>query len=555
MSTAKVQAAVAVGLAAALGGAYLCFGMPLRVRWIVARGAPPADRSASARAEADLRTLGVDARPALLAVLDDEDSSRARKSWVASILIRSPFFAQDEVVKSLGSPWKPTARAAAFALLEGEENERFDVAASQAEGRSTPSGPSPLDTWDPKPAIPVLLDWIADRADPEAKLAALLLGKLPQDEVRVRDALLAAVEDAPNIRALGKTREALERKLLVVDALQALLPWARNDPETAARVAAVIARLDTDGGAKDDMPLWDIEAYALRLFEVARGRGVDPALLVKLLKSRNKPVRMQLAHTLETVNGPETERLLRALCRDEEPTVRRSTVFALKKRMDPLLLDLLPYVIEDSYVYIRSDALKSVGDLIGTATDRCRSAIPLLVSCLEEPWPGQPQAPTPEIAASFENARADIIEGCALSLHRITTRSPGFEEMDPKTNQRVTKILDWKSRMEIARRLAADPARRKAVVDEWRKGVPPWPESRRVKPLVEHLEDPDFDNVLRAGRELARVTGDRTGFPAQIFETGDDTGARNALREAAKAPEWAKTLDHWRTVAAEWERK
>ena len=536
-SSARVQAAVAAGLALVLGGAWLLFGTPVRVRWLVARGAPPAGWEASAGAAASLRALGSPARPTLVGILEDSSTSRARKSWVASVLLRAPFFGQAEVERALSSPGRPAARAAAFALMGGEEDaESFEERASRAEsGVAVPAGRAPVETWDPAPAIPVLLDWLGDGSDPEARYAALLLGQVPPGDARVREALLKAVEEVPEILAGDAPENLGERKLVVVNALQSLLAWARDDPEVASRVAKVVAWIEETGRSDRN---WDLQAYALRLFEVGRGRGVDPALLKTLAHSGSPVIRQRLANALETITGAEVAGLLRELVGDESPTVRRSAVLTLRKRKDRLLLELLSYLVEDSYIYVRSDALRTVGELKAQAPEKCREALPLLVSCLEEPWPGPDVEASSPLASYFSNAKADVVEACALSLYMIAGQSPGFEP---------NAILDGRKRPATCQALAGDPAKRRAAAEEWRKTVPPWPEPRRVPFLVLRLEDRDPDNVVRAARELARIVPGGPGFPREVLDRGpDDTGARNAVRDLRKRGEWAKTVEAWK---------
>ncbi len=551
-SSARVQAVFAVGLAVVLGGAWLLLGTPVRVRWIVARGAPPAPAHAAAKAADELRAMGTKARPALAGILEDGSTGWARKAWVASVLLRAPYFDHGIVEAALRSPHRPTARAAAFALMNGEEflvrggAESFGEAVARAESpRTVPAGRAPVETWDATPAIPVLVDWIGDAADPDAVYAALLLGKYPPVDRRVRDALLGAVEEMPRILGKDAGPEAGRRKLVVVDALQALLAWAREDVETASRVAKVVAWIEESGNTDTG---WDIQTYGLRLFEVARGRGVDPGLLGSLAKSRNSIVRQRLAHTLESATGAETGVLLQELLRDEVPTVRRAAIHTLRKRKDPLLLDLLDYLVEDAHIYCRADTLKSVGELRGVAPDRVREALPVLVSCLEDPWPGPPVDPASPLAPYFAGARAEVVEGSALSLYMITFQCPGFL-LPPaeKGGRPELAILDNRKRADIAASLAADPARRKAVADEWHAVVRVREEKERIPALVQRLEDRDPENVLRAARELHRLTKESTGFPESILVQGkDDTDARNTIRDLRKKGEWRKVADAWK---------
>jgi HEAT repeat protein len=247
---------------------------------------------------------------------------------------------------------------------------------------------------------------------------------------------------------------------------------------------------------------------------------------------------MKVAGALETFPGNAPTVVLERLCGDEGPTVRRSAVRALRKRKDPLLLDLLPYLVEDSLVWVRSEALRSVGELTGVDPEGCRNAVPLIVSCFETPWPGEAPDPTSSAAQSWDAARTDVIEACALSLNRVAGRAYGF---------RPEELLDWKRRAQVASALAADDALRAKAVARWRESYAPWPEEKRIPPLVKRLDDRDPDCVLRAMRELARLTKDTTGFPAGVLErSGDDTPNRNLIREWAKGPEKAKCLEHWR---------
>jgi hypothetical protein len=550
-SSSRVQAGLCVGAAVLLGGAWLLFGTPIRVRWIVARGSTPAPADASRAAADELRAMGAGARPVLAGLLEDSTTAWPKKAWVASVLLRAPFFDRPAVERALGSPLKPVARAAAFALLEGEEfleqggGNSFGEAAARAEEAKPAAVPrSPVAAFDPAVAVPVLVDWIADGADPDARFAALLLGKVPPGDPRVRDALLGAVEDVPRFFGKGSAVEQGRRKLLVVDAMQSLLPFAREDPETATRVAKVVAWIEESGNAERG---WDIEAYGLRLFEVARGRGVDPALLRSLAKSANVIVRMRLAHTLEAANGAEAREILRDLLGDEAFQVRRAAIHTLRKRQDPMILDLLEYLVEDSSIYCRSDVVRAVGELRGVAPEKCKAALPILVACLEDPWPGPGLDPSHPRAVSFAADRADVVQGAALSLYMITYQSPGFLIPAKDGGKPEMAILDDRKRASIAAGLAADPARRRAVVDEWRRTVAPWPETKRVPALVQRLEDRDPEGVLRACRELRRVTGESLSIPEALLAPGrDDTDARNLIREMRRKGEWTKVVDAWK---------
>jgi hypothetical protein len=531
-SPARVQALVAVGLGLALAGTWAAFGTPWRVKWIVSRGAPPAHPARAEAAEREIAALGPPARPVLEGILEDGSSARVRKTWVAAILLREPFFARAAVERALGSAHAPTARAAAAALLGGDGGETAPRLGEVAAPRATPH------EWDPAPAVPVLLAWMADRADPESAVAARLLGRIPPGDPRVRDALLAAVEEAPAIADPAAAAAAKARKPVVVSAIHSLGSWVGSDPEVAPRVSKVVARLAKMEGAEAE---WDLQAHALDLLEATRGRGVDEGLMELLAKSPNAVVRQKVSGALVAFPGSAPGRILAGLAGDDWPVVRRSAVRALGSRKDPLLLELAPYLVEDSLVWVRAETLLALGHLTGVDPEGCRAAVPLLVSCFETPWPGMVPEPGSAAAASWDNSLAEIVENCAVSLNRITGRSHGFRPED---------LLDWKKRGEVALRLVKDPEARARAVAEWRTSVPPRPEEARVAPLVKRLEDRDPDNVLRAMRELTRITGTSEGFPAGILErAGDDTPNRNAIREWRKTPAHAECLRRWQERA------
>ena len=530
-SRARIQAVAAIGLAAAVWGGWALFGTPVRVRWLVASGAPPAEEEAGARAYEGILALGFPAKPSLVSILEDGSSSRARKTWVAAILLREPFFARADVERALASSDPRTARAAAAALVERLAPEP----ASPGRGIGTVTTPrADPDPWDAAPAVPVLGAWLADKGDREAGLAARLLGDLPPSTKGAKDALLAVLEEVPAFASKATPPEGRERKAALVTALRALLAWAPSDPEVSARVAPLLTKFAEPGA--DDLD-WDLVAAGLDLLESARGRGVDPALMEALSRHPSVPVRMKVAGALETFPGTGPSRILERLCGDEAPTARRSAVRSLRKRKDRVLLELLPYLVEDSLVWVRSEALLSVGELTGIDPEGCRAAVPLLVSCFETPWPGIVPDPVSSAAQSWDAARTDVIESCALALNRVTGRAHGF---------RPEELLDWKRRAQVASAMASDDALRAKAVAQWRETWAPWPEEKRVAPLVKRLDDRDPDCVLRAMRELKRITGDATGFPAGVLErTGDDTPNRNLIREWAKSPEKAKCLEHW----------
>lgn len=538
--SAKVQALVVLGLAAAVWGGWALLGLPIRVRWLVARGAPPATPAASEASAAEIRALGVRARPILLDLFHGS-GTRARKSWVASVLLRAPFFDQKVIEAALALPDPPTARAAAFALLEGEEEiPSYEEAASVAGTPPThrPTPPRPRSEWDPAPAVPVLAAWLEDRSDPEARHAARLLGKVPPGDPRRREALLRTVEEAPEILAADAPPALKARRGALTDSLQSLLPEVRGDPSVAERVAKVIVAVE-DRGLTDEG--WDVERYALRLLELGRGKGIPPGLLARLAKNPNQILRQVLAGTLESVPGEEATSLLEALAADEVSVIRKRAVYSLMRRKDPAVLRLAPWLAEDSYIYVKADTVKAIDEVRSVDPRGVREMIPFLVACIEDPWPGDGPAPDTPQARMLESGKADIVELAVLALYHLRKACPGFE---------VGQVEDWKKRAEICRGLVADPAKRKAVVDEWRKTVPAWPQEKRIPALVRRLGEADPENVVRAMRELVRLTGDAAGFPpASLKATGDDTEARNAVREWRKTPGYRETLDRWKAKA------
>ncbi len=530
----KRLAWIALGAAVLLGGAYAVFRTPLRVWWIALRGAPPASTEAREAAAADLRALGPEVRGSLLGLLRAPGGSRAKKSWIAEVLLREPFFARKQVEDCLASPDPATARGAAFALMEGVEDEEDVRPVVVTPGLPRPRPVRREPTWDPTPAIPVLVDWLRDRADLDARHAAALLGRVPRGDARVPEALLAAVEELPSLVGPGAGDLQL-RKFAVMSALQSLHLHAK-DPQVVSRVCKVVAWLEKSGLADAG---WDVEREALTLIERSGGNGVDFDLLQALARSRSNIVRQRLAGVLGDVQGPGVVEAIRELLRDESEVVRRAALTSMKDRRDRRLFDLVPYLLEDSYVFIRSDALRHVGDLCPVDPERARTLVPLLVAALEEPWPGgRPGDRNPML----RGGRAEVIANAAFSLHLLTRRHPGFEESEFGT--------DWKGMQKKCESLASDPAARAKIVEEWRTTVPPVPPEARVAPLVQHLEDRSPANIVRAMKELKRITGASEGFPPEVLEdVPDETGARNAVRAWMKTPGCAETIEKWKRRA------
>jgi len=518
---------IALGAALLLWGGYALVREPLRVRWLVARGAPPAPAEASAAAAEGLRAMGPAVRASLVEVLRSPGRTRAARSWVAALLLRGPFFATADVEACLASADPSLARAAAFALLNGEERApSFEESVGEALVRGRSGGPPPAriaEPWDfdPAPAVPVLLAWLADQGDGEAHHAARLLGYLPPRDPRVAEALAMVVEEMPEILAPGAPPALQVRKLAVVNAIQSLLGYAPADPEIVRRVGKVIGWIESNGLSERG---WDVENYAMRLLAVSGGRGIDFEMLSGMAASPNRILRKRLADTLGELPGAEATAALERLVSDEHPIVRRAALRAMRDRGDAAVLRLAPYLVEDSYIFIRSDTLRTIGERNSADPGGVRALLPLLVSCIEDPWPGSEPS---SMAPMIPGGKADVVEAAALSLVRATGLHPGFSDraMD----------FEWKERQDTAKRLAGDAELRRVVAAEWRRTVPARAPEERVPYLEEHLKDRDPENVLRAMREILRITGQKRDFPpAALEQTGDDTNARNAVREWMK---------------------
>jgi hypothetical protein len=539
LPTARRHALVLAAVALVAGGAYLAFRDALRVRWLVNRGADPAAGAAEMEAMRALRAMGLPAKPRLLEELRAPGGRRSTKAWVAAVLLRTPFFAKEEVRACLASTEPTTRRAAAFALLGGEESgPGFEetigaVLTEKSEGRT----PSPrFEAEDVEACIPVLVEWVGDREDLDSRHAARLLSHAPLGDARATEALLKVVEEVPSILGPGAPPGASLRKLAVVSALQSLVRHAARDESIVRRVSAVLRWIHENGAGERGA---DITGYILRMFEVTEGRGLDEGLLELLARDPNTLVRQRLASALNDAKilGPGALRALRVLVADESCLVRRPAIRGLFERNDPWVIDNLRYLVEDSYVFIRSDAIRFAGELVGHFPNKVRALVPLFVSCIEEPWGGAVGSNFVRVA---DPGRVEVVEAAALSLFRATGESHGFSEL--------AMTYDWKKRAALAKRIVDDAAHRAEVVAEWRKIVPAEPAEVRVPHLVRRLlEDRDPENVLRAMRELKRITGRADTFPPEALVTGgDDTAARDAVRL------WIERGDRDRAAAAWW---
>lgn len=520
---AKVQAAVALGLAVVVAAGWSWFRVPIRVRWLVHRGAPPAEGTPSREAVEGLRAMGREARQPLLDLILHSGEPWENKAWAAAVVLRSPFLADRELRDALKSPDPSTARAAAFALMDGQETESFEE--TRAEQMQRISGMRPPGTkgdgFDATEALPVLLDWVADGKDRHTGFAARLLGQVPPGDPRVPEALLKIVEESPDLLKDGTTDANVGRKLVVVDAIQSLLQYAPRNEDVVRRICAVLGRMQA-GGMVDST--WDIQRYAMDLLELSRGRGVDYDVLGMLAKSESQILRQRLAGVLGDLQGPVSG-LLEQLLADEHPLVRQGALISLANRRDPMVLRRARFLVEDSYIFLRSIALKKVGDVYAVDADAARALLPLMLTCMEEPWPGDP---VPNYAAQHDGGVLDVIESCLVSMTRITGLHPGFDK--------IADLADHRKTAAVARAIAGRTEEGRRVLDTWAEVVTAEEPEVRIPWLVEHLEkDADPENLLRAMRELHRLTGRSDGFPEGVLpQTGNDTEARNTIRRWMK---------------------
>jgi hypothetical protein len=265
---------------------------------------------------------------------------------------------------------------------------------------------------------------------------------------------------------------------------------------------------------------WDIQKYALDLLELSRGRGIDFKALELLADSENRLLRQKLAGLLGDLQGPVAVLLERFLA-DEHPFVRRSALQSLTNRRDPATLRVARFVAEDSYIHLRAMAIRSVGDVYGVDAGYARELLPFVLACLENPWPGDTVA---VYGSQQDGGEVAVVEACLLTLTRVTGVHPGF--------RLVAEMGDHKALETAARDVLAKTPRGVEILEGWRQVVAAEPEERRLPFLFEHLQkDVDPENILRAMRELNRLTKQSTGFPpAALVQTGDDTDARNAIR-------------------------
>ncbi|MHC4922896.1 MAG: hypothetical protein ACYTG4_02310, partial [Planctomycetota bacterium] len=152
VSRKVIQGGIVLAVAAALAGGYSLFRVPLRVNWLVGKGAPPADAEASEAARREIVALGRDARPVLLDLAGDPGASRSHKSWVCTILMEDPYLSQVAVEGLVASPIPSTARAATFALMGGlDDSVSFRVAQGAAMSAGSRNRPR-AEPWNPTPA-------------------------------------------------------------------------------------------------------------------------------------------------------------------------------------------------------------------------------------------------------------------------------------------------------------------------------------------------------------------------------------------------------------------
>jgi HEAT repeat protein len=218
--------------------------------------------------------------------------------------------------------------------------------------------------------IPHLLAALADRARPVRVLAIRLLGQIGQSHSEVIPDLLALTADADkSIREAAFTALwSLPDPRSFNSMLQAL-----HDEESSVRVSAVRA-LGTHGDRCAVEPLSEIGSdpdaqVRLRVAEALgklKGlRAIEP--LLKLLRDPDKLVCMHAAWALDELNDLRALSALAASFSSEDNLQLRATVMkALSslvmqfpaKLTRPEILEPFLCAFDDSYVYIREDALR-----------------------------------------------------------------------------------------------------------------------------------------------------------------------------------------------------
>lgn len=446
------------GLAAALLVVLLVsliWGQRIRFWWI-ARDLRDSPDATVARIQALGRPYRDTLRDALLA----GGRSFPEELTLLDVAFRAPFYLSKELRVALASEDETVRRAAVVAYLAWDRQ---------------PQAP-------PHPVADDVMEALRSWARPENAASVYLGAAISRlegyDDDRIPGVVapvLLATTKSDELAEVGRSNDARVRaaKLLVA---------YPDDPDAVAALREVVKR-DPKGESN-----W-VQTYAWQSL-AAGGYAEDPDLYWIAARSPDKLTRQMVAGNLEMVKNPAVVPILEYLLADPVQVVRRGALDSLFAKRAPILMKDLLYLAEDSYSSIRGDLAEAVRFY------REKKYLPFLGWCLTDT---DPQVVRKAIEA------LDALTGDAYAFTLDQWRTYQYSGM----KERLAMVEDFMN----------DEERKAKAVERLAEQHPPrYADEDRIPHLIRMLGHADPENVKRAMRSLAEITGRKEGFDPAILD-------------------------------------
>jgi hypothetical protein len=196
---------------------------------------------------------------------------------------------------------------------------------------------------------------------------------------------------------------------------------------------------------------------------------------VAVSKSADEVVRQTVADNLQRTPLPVYDKVLEPLQFDANPLARTGALDAQMKRRRPTMLPRFDELMEDSYEWVRFDAMLAAGTF-KSETENLPQRAAMILQLLET-----------------SEDPVDVM-GAALAMKLLTDKVYGFKPDDVHLHEQSVEETALRTFM-------ADKAGRKVAADQWRKhfgAAAVWTESDRKATLQKLLKHADPKNVERA---------------------------------------------------------
>jgi hypothetical protein len=315
-----------------------------------------------------------------------------------------------------------------------------------------------------------------EAADPDRGMAVFRIDNLwrqgmlnSQWEGRMKRVLLDLAKHSAPVAGEDEDRLLEDRAAAVL----ALEPGV-SDPEVRQALWAV---------AKDDTDFVETRVNAIRA--LAQGEVLDADTVADWAaasKAKDEDVRQAVADNLFRAKLPEFDKVLEPLQFDSKNLTRAGAIDAQLKRRRPTMLERFDELIEDSYEYVRFNAMFAAGSFKHETNGQAKRAAMMLrlVESSDDP--------------------VDV-QGAVIALFMITDEANGFKPTDLHVREQSVEDAALKTFM-------ADKAGRKQAADKWRAHFGAdctWTDAERAQTLEKLLKSADPANVERAKSELAAL--------------------------------------------------